>query len=497
MEKFEKLFDAFESAGEELYFVGGFCRDLLNAKIKDDIRCRGNPHDDIHEVEFWEDVESGKGDVDFATSARPEKTIEILKKNSLKAIPIGIEFGTIQTILGNMKVEITTYRCAESYIKGDRKPLVKFGKDIGEDLERRDFTINAIAMSKDFKCIDPFKGRDCLVKGVLRTPLDAEISFTDDPLRILRAARFYARGFGSPSFAVGKAIKKLKKEIHTVSQERIFEEMTKMLLTPHPTLGLYFLQVGGILGELFPELEKVVAFKTKGKSKALWDHVLKVIDQTEYDPVQRWAALFHDVGKPSTVHDGKEVSFHGHESAGALMWENVAIRLKTSREFRDKVSTVIQESSNFTDLTNNRARDVTDKAIRRFVKKVGQENLENIYKFTLADMTTQNIEKRERMRTALKNLKVRMDKLIEDDKLLELKLPKGTGLLVCEVLDIKPGAELGEVMDRLNQMLVDGLLQPDEEDMRGAILAAKYVDFSKPTEEQVKRVKELADKHGW
>lgn len=496
MEKFEKLFDAFESAGEELYFVGGFVRDYLQAQMQDDPTIGGDGSSQMKEL--WFGVELGDKDVDFATSALPEKTIEILKKNELKAIPIGIEFGTVQTIFDNMKVEITTYRCAESYVKGDRKPLVKFGKDIKEDLARRDFTINAMAMDRNKEIVDPFGGFECLVRGMIMTPMGAEVSFTDDPLRMLRGVRFEARGFGSLYWDAGRAMEKLKKEIHTVSQERVFEEMTKLLKEPYVKNALVTLDRTGLLVEIFPELQKVISFKTKGQSKDLWDHVCKVVEQTDADAVQRWAALFHDVGKPSTVRDEDgEVSFHGHESAGALIWENVAIRLKTSREFRDKVSIVIQESGNFTDLTNNRVRDVTDKAVRRFIKKVGQENLENIYKFTLADMTTQNIEKRERMRTALKNLKVRMNKLIEDDKFLELKLPKGTGLLVCEVLKIKPGRELGEVMDRLNQMLVDGFLEPDEEDMRGAILAAKYISFEKITDEDAERVKELADKYGW
>lgn len=463
---FDALFQAFEDADEELFYVGGFVRDYLKAWFDDDLYAcnqRQWPQDfpprfPVLNV-FWNDVEDGKIDVDFATSAVPNKTMEILEKAGLKVIPIGVEFGTIQTIVSGTKVEITTYRCQESYKKSSRKPSVVFGKVLEEDLARRDFTINAIAMDKNFNRIDPFGGFADLITGILETPIEPEVSFGDDPLRMLRFARFWARGIATPGAIAGKAAEKMAKEINTVSKERVFEEMTKILVAPQADNGLKLLASTGLLAEVFPELEVVRTFQTKFQSKDLWDHVCKVVVQTPPDPVLRWAALFHDVGKPDTVREFKgEVSFHGHEARGAEIWEEVANRLKVGNDFKEKVRVIIAESGQFTSLTDNSRREVTEKAVRRFIRNVGEENLDNIYKFTMADMTTSNDAKRARMQTALTNLKNRIDDIIEKDNIPQIKLPKGLGLEISEALGIKPGPMLGVIMKMLLQKRIDGII---------------------------------------
>lgn len=477
---FDKLFDAFEKEGEELFFVGGFVRDLLAAQDDDFLRESALRHPDLTEKErkdiilnmpvpdakgvFWNHVRCGTIDVDFATSARPEKTIEILKKHGFKTIPIGIEFGTIQTIYPNwggrdIKMEITTYRCKESYKKGSRKPAVQFGKSLEEDLARRDFTFNAIAMDRNLNKIDPFEGHADLIQGLIYTPSDPEISFSDDPLRILRAYRFYARGVASLSSSVGNAIEELGYKIQDVSKERIFEEMTKILVAEHARVALRFMAKDGLFDYIAPELQTVIEFTTVGQSKNLWDHVTKVVDQCRPEPVLRWAALFHDIGKPKTVREENgNVSFHRHEELGAIIWENVAKDLKISNNFKESVKIVIQESGNFTALTDNQYVKVTDKAVRRFIRKVGRQNLGNIYKFAMADMTTSDERKRERMQAALTRLKNRMDRLIQEEDIDQIKLPKNTGTLLMKELNIEGGPVLGKVMKGLTQKLVDGEL---------------------------------------
>jgi len=471
MQRFKALFDAFEGAGHELWFVGGFVRDLLDARWQDNLDECNRKHFEqfggqkpppkffLEAERFWDAVDSGEKDVDFATSAKPEESVKICEKIGLTTWPIGIEFGTIQAKLGDLKVEITTFRCEESYKKGSRKPSVKFGKTIKEDLARRDFTINAMAMNMKGEVCDPFGGQHDLVEGGIWTPLNAHTSFEDDPLRMLRACRFCARG-RFLGWQTGTAMESLKHKIHDISKERVFEEVTKILMSWEPTRGFEVMIKTGLFAEVFPELQAVVDFKTKKQSKDLWPHTAQVVEQTPKDPVLRWAALFHDVGKPHTVREKGKVSFHGHEAKGAEIWNGVADRLKVSNKFKEQVGMVIGESGNFTSITNNRFVSVTDTAVRRFIRKVGVDHLENIFKFTLADMTTKNERKKARQQRALRRLKERMDELIEKDNVAEIKLPKGTGHILMDSLGLK-GKMLGDMMQQLTQKLVDGELPVD------------------------------------
>ena len=317
---FDELFDAFESAGFELFLVGGWVRDYLLG------------------------VESQ--DVDFATSARPEQIIEVLHKNNLKSILIGLEFGTIQTILNDQKVEITTYRCKESYKKGDRKPSVQFGHSIEEDLARRDFKVNAIAMDRNGNLIDPFLGKRSLRTKTLITPIDPEISFTDDPLRMLRACRFSCRGFGIGGETYC-AMKKLAEHINFVSKERIFEEVSKILMSDKPSQGLMFMAVSDLLKHVFPELQEMYEFKKdpgKFHYKNVWEHTLQVVDSVPKKLELKWSALYHDVGKPQTYEETESgIHFYQHHQVGADIWDEVADRLKVSNKFREHVRVLVYE----------------------------------------------------------------------------------------------------------------------------------------------------------
>lgn len=450
------LFDAFEKAGHELFFVGGFVRDLLLARMHDDLDI--NPNCDMHECSFWMRVDSGEIDTDFATSARPEETIRILEGAGLRAIPIGIEFGTIQTILDGNKVEVTTFRCDESYTKGSRKPGVVFGDNIEDDLRRRDFTFNAVAMRKDHSIIDPFGGHHDLVTGLISTPDEPHISFTDDPLRMLRACRFVARGMGGMDQSTAWACSQLRHNVHQLSAERVFEEMTKLLMSKHPSKGMEALAEFGLLRELFPELSSVRDFREdQGKFHHLpvWEHTMLVLDSSHASPTVRWAALFHDVAKPMTwSRKGNDVHFYKHDRLGSEVWEDVADRLKTSKDFKEHVSQLIFEHQNVRGAMG-------DKAIRRLIHRLG-DRLQDLFLLREADIIG---HKPSLMKSSLDDLTqlVRRVQAVQDEGSVHAKLPRGTGNLVAEALGMKPGPELGAIMKQLQQMVVDGELSPESD----------------------------------
>jgi poly(A) polymerase len=461
------LFDAFERAGEELFFVGGFVRDWKFAEMDDDLYNSANKLDPAQHPwrlpsharqEFYFKVLRGEIDVDFATSARPERTMEILKLAGMKSVPIGIEFGTVQTFLGSLKVEITTYRCSESYTKGSRKPSVVFGKTIQEDLARRDFTINAMAMTRDGTIIDPHGGFMDLCEGLLWTPGDVEVSFGDDPLRMMRAARFTARGIASPSWQVGEGVKRLAHRIKDVSSERIFDEMSKLLMSRDPGAGLHFMAEEGLIRHIFPELQIVIDFKqNQGKwhSKKVWEHTIGVVEQSAPILEVRWAALFHDVAKPQTYQETDTgVHFYQHDWKGALAWEGVARRLRVSNEFRDHVYTLIYEHLQPSLLAEQGA---SDKALRRLAHRLG-DKLDNLFHLSIADITSHRPDIVSEKTKNCRALKARIDELLKQQDIVRIKLPSGTGTVLSQALGLKPGPELGKLMKALEQKLIDGEL---------------------------------------
>jgi len=442
---FDELFKAFEAEGEELFFVGGFVRDKLVHDIHIDIG--GDP---TVPFEF--------NDVDFATSAHPDKTIKILRKHKLRAIPIGIEFGTVATKVDGMKVEITTFRCNESYTKGSRKPAVVFGKTIEGDLARRDFTINAIAMKQDGTLIDPFGGYGDIIQGLFGTPIEPEVSFSDDPLRMLRACRFQARGYNIDG-PTGLAMEKLAHKIHDISRERVFEETSKLLMSKDPSKGLTLMVGTGLMRELFPEIQTAVEFKQdqgEWHSKAVWPHTLQVVRESPQILEVRWAALVHDIAKPQTYTETETgVHFYEHDWKGALMWDGIARRLRVSNDFKRDVHTLVFEHLQPSLL----ARSVdapTDKALRRLVRRLGtREMLDNLFHLSAADITSSKPERVAEGRARTARLKERIDALLDAEDVTTLKLPKGTGHLLMDDLGLRTH-RLGMVMKILTQKLIDG-----------------------------------------
>ena len=469
---FSNLFKIFEDKQHTLWFVGGFVRDILEARLKDQIWQLNysspaiNATHPKHEEKVWQRATVGLADVDFATSAKPEETISILEANGLKTILIGVEFGTIQTFVNDVKVEITTFRSSESYKKGSRKPSVVFGKDIIEDLARRDFTCNAIAMDKNLNIIDPFGGQMDIEQNVLFTPIDSEISFSDDPLRMLRCCRFVNKGFDT-SNAIEEAMLKLSPKIHEISQERIFEEVTKILLANKQDVSWGFQTMidSGLLKEIFPELQVVVDFKqNQGKyhSKLVWPHTLQVVASCPLKSETRWAGLFHDVAKPQTYSENEVdgVHFIGHDKAGADIWETVATRLKVGNEFKDYVKFLIFEHLTISQLC--RQDKVSDKTLRRLIFRAKtKERLKDLFDLSRADITSHNPAIVKDRIEKCNILEERIWKLMENN-ILSLKFPKGTANQISEYLGVD-GPLLGKVMKALLQKLQDGEITLDSD----------------------------------
>lgn len=426
-ESLTKLAQAFEATGHSLFMVGGCVRDEL--------------------------IGAAPNDIDFATSARPDEISSILSSAGLKVIPIGIDFGTIQTIIEDEKVEITTFRCKESYTKGSRKPSVVFGDNIKGDLERRDFTINAIACRVGAgSVVDPFGGVDDLRNGIIRTPSDPSIAFSDDPLRMLRAARFVSRGFGKLHDDTFEAIKKHGDLVAGLSAERIFEELTKLLMTDNPVAGLRILEETGILVKIFPEFQAMLSFTEdvgKWHHLSIWEHTLETVGGSKKVPEVRWAALFHDIAKPSCwSKKGKDVHFYQHDRVGSGMWTGIAGRLKCSTKFSKHVETLIYEHQSLNNQMGTRG-------MRRLVHRLG-DCLDNLFFLSEADIKAHVPRIVEPKLKELFELRSRVDDVLNATNSVSAKMPRGTGNLICDALNIKPGPQLGVIMKTLQGMLVDG-----------------------------------------
>lgn len=447
------LFSAFNNSGEELFLVGGCVRDYLAHKMASDPAICEHPTTDPYVPK----------DLDFATSAPPERTMEILRTYAFPVVPIGIDFGTIQTQCAGYTVEITTYRCDESYTKGSRKPTVRFGETLLEDLARRDFTVNAMAMDWTGKIIDQFGGFSDLVQGLLGCPIDAKVSFSDDPLRMLRAFRFEAEKGLCLTWDTFDAIKLMKSEIHNVSQERITAEFSKLLLAPKPGKTLNSMAVSGLLGEIFPELQTVIDFKqNQGKwhSKLVWPHTLDVVDNTPPILKVRWAALFHDVAKPQTYSESDTgVHFYAHELKGSRIWAELAKRLKLPNEFTEEVEWLILAHLRPCNLSDKR---VGNPAIRRFIREAGTR-LDNIFHLSMADITSHKPEVVAEKQAACRALRARIDGILAQCDVTKLKLPTGLGSEVAKELGLPHGPELGRIMKQLHEALIAGIISEDSD----------------------------------
>jgi poly(A) polymerase len=421
----DELGARFADAGEQLALVGGPVRDAMLGRLQNDL--------------------------DFTTSARPEVTERLLKGWADAIWDMGRAFGTIGCRRGQWQVEITTYR-SEKYDPTSRKPSVDYGDNLAGDLGRRDFTVNAMAVAlpgREFE--DPYGGLVDLAHGVLRTPGRPEDSFSDDPLRMMRAARFAAQLGFTVADEVVAAMTAMADRIEIVSPERVRDELVKLVCAPYPRRGLSLLVRAGIAGLVLPELPALALERDEHhRHKDVYEHTLTVLEQTidlEHrlgegpDFVARFAALMHDVGKPRTrrfVDDGT-VTFHHHDVVGAKMTRKRMKALRFSNDEIDAVADLVELHLRFHGYGSG---EWTDSAVRRYVRDAGDQ-LERLHILTRADCTTRNKRKADRLRRAYDDLEVRIARLREQEELDAIR-PDLDGNQIMEILGIGPGREVGQ-----------------------------------------------------
>lgn len=445
---FAMLGELFQAAGHELALVGGPVRDAFLGRKAPDL--------------------------DFTTSALPDETIAILKGKVDAHWDIGREFGTIGARIGDDTIEITTYR-ADKYDRDSRKPEVAFGKDLTADLFRRDFTVNAMALRLPEKTfVDPYNGLQDLVAGVLRTPGKPEDSFDDDPLRMLRGARFASQlGFEiqDETFA---AMKAMAGRLEIVSAERVQVELTKLMVGKHPRKGLTALVDSGLADIVLPELPALrLEVDEHHHHKDVYEHTLTVVDQAidyekdyelEGDFVLRFAALLHDCGKPATrrLEPAGGVSFYHHDMVGAKIAKKRMQALRFDNDTIKAVSRLIELHLRFFGYSD---APWSDSAVRRYVRDAGDQLL-RLHALTRADVTTRNRRKADRLAFAYDDLEQRIVTIQEQEQLDSLR-PALSGEEIMRVLGLKPSREVGEAYAFLMELRLDeGELPADEAEKR-------------------------------
>ena len=427
-----ELGERFRLAGHELYLVGGVVRDLL----------LGRAH----------------GDLDLATDALPRETTRVLRGWADRQYLVGVRYGTVGARQGGLVFEITTFR-EEVYPEENRKPAVTFGEDVETDLSRRDFTINAMAIRlPEGEFVDPFGGVKDLAAKRLDTPLDPEVSFSDDPLRMVRAARFVSQLEVRPSPRVMDAISRMRGRMSIVSAERISDELAKLLLGARPSLGLELIVKTGLAEEFLPELPALKLEQDPiQKHKDVLHHTFAVIERCEPDLVLRLAALLHDIGKPRTREITPEgVQFHHHEVVGARMARDRLHALRYPSAVTDDVVKLVEMHLRFHGYT-----EWSDSAVRRYVRDAGPL-LDRLNELTRADCTTRNPQKAKQLVALQDDLEDRIARLAEEEN-LEAMRPPLDGREVMAHLGIAPGPLVGEALEYLMEIRMElGLIEQDE-----------------------------------
>lgn len=441
---FEKLGQAFEIAGFELALVGGPVRDAILGRKAPDL--------------------------DFTTNANPDQILKVVKPLASATWDIGREFGTIAAQIDGEQVEITSYR-ADSYDKVSRKPTVEFGDNLEDDLIRRDFTVNAMALRLPSRVfVDPHQGLRDLLLETLRTPTDPEISFSDDPLRMMRAARFASQLGFEIEPETFEAMVRLRDRIAIISHERVRDELVKLLLSNNPRPGLEVLVESGIAQLTIPELPALkLEIDEHHHHKDVYQHTLTVVQQAidyesdyglKQDLVLRLAALLHDIGKPATKkrEPGGGVSFHHHDVVGAKLAKKRLTELRFDNDTIKAVSRLIELHLRFFGYSD---QQWSDSAVRRYVRDAG-EQLERLHALTRADVTTRNQRKADRLAHAYDDLEQRIAILREQEE-LEAMRPELDGEQIMEILQLKPSKEVGQAYNFLLELrLEEGLIGPDE-----------------------------------
>ncbi|MEU6326093.1 CCA tRNA nucleotidyltransferase [Streptomyces sp. NPDC047049] len=431
----------FQEAGFTLALVGGSVRDALLGRL-------GN-------------------DLDFTTDARPEDVLKIVRPWADAVWEVGIAFGTVGCKKESFDIEVTTYR-SEAYDRTSRKPEVSYGDSIEQDLVRRDFTVNAMAVllpQKEF--VDPHDGLEDLAARVLRTPGTPEESFSDDPLRMMRAARFAAQLDFAVAPEVVAAMKAMSDRIEIVSAERVRDELNKLILSAHPREGLRLLVETGLADQVLPELPALrLESDEHHRHKDVYEHSLTVLEQAidleedGPDLVLRLAALLHDIGKPRTRRFEKDgrVSFHHHEVVGAKMTKKRMTALKYSNDMVKDVSRLVELHLRFHGYGTG---EWTDSAVRRYVRDAGPQ-LKRLHKLTRSDCTTRNKRKAGALSRAYDGLEERIARLQELEELEAIR-PDLDGNEIMQILGIRPGPEVGKAYKQMLELRLErGPMERDE-----------------------------------
>lgn len=428
---------AFDTAGHDFALVGGPVRDVLLGRAVTDL--------------------------DFTTSARPDETRAILDTLTESIWDVGRDFGTIAARVHGEQVEITTFR-ADSYVNDSRKPSVSFGDTIEGDLVRRDFTINALAlMLPSLRLVDVSGGVEDLLAGRLATPDSPETSFTDDPLRMMRAARFASQLGFAVDDSVRAAMAEFAPRLDIISAERVRDEFVKLMSTEDPVPGIRLLVETGLADRFLPELTALVTTQDDhGRHKDVYEHSLTVLRQAidlegarghdpRPDPVLRLAALLHDIGKPATRRfERGGVTFHHHDVVGAKLARKRLRELRFDNDTIKRVSRLVELHLRFFGYSD---QQWSDSAVRRYVRDAGDE-LEQLHILTRADVTTRNQRKAERLEHAYDDIERRIVELAEQEELAAVR-PELDGAAIMRVLGVPPGPLVGRAYRYLLEVRLD------------------------------------------
>ncbi|GAB5896223.1 MULTISPECIES: CCA tRNA nucleotidyltransferase [Mycolicibacterium] len=433
---------AFAAEGHALYLVGGSVRDALLGRLTD------------------------TSDLDFTTDARPEQMRKILRSWGDGLWEAGIEFGTIGVVKGGHRIEITTFR-ADSYDQVSRNPTVEFGDNLDDDLARRDFTANAMAIrvtgDGPAEFHDPLGGLAALRDKILDTPSAPEVSFGDDPLRMLRAARFVSQlGFGVAP-RVLEALLEMAPQLSRITVERVAAELDKLLLGADPVAGIDLMVQTGLGAVVLPEVGDMrMAIDEHHQHKDVYWHSLTVLRQAidledeGPDLVLRWAALLHDIGKPATRRHEPDggVSFHHHEVVGAKMTRKRMRALKYSKQMVDEVSQLVYLHLRFHGYADDKGTGKwTDSAVRRYVTDAGPL-LSRLHKLVRADCTTRNKRRAARLQANYDDLEARIAELAAKEDLQRVR-PDLDGNEIMELLGIPAGPQIGEAWRHLKELRLE------------------------------------------
>ena len=432
-----QLAAAFKAAGFKLALVGGPVRDAILGRL-------GN-------------------DLDFTTNAKPAESKKILTSWADTVWEIGAEFGTIAARKGDIEVEVTTYR-SESYEVDSRKPDVQFGENIEGDLKRRDFTINAMALELTTESptfIDLFNGITDLQNKIIKTPGKAEDSFSDDPLRMMRAARFMSQLNFAVEDSVIDAIKKMADRLSIISAERIRDEFVKTLMSPNPRMGITLLVETGLADKFLPEIPKLkLEIDEHHHHKDVYEHTLTVLEQAIAleerldgpNLTLRLAALMHDIGKPKTKEliPGGGVSFHHHEVVGSRMTKERLRTLRFDNHVIKDVAKLVFLHLRFHGYGNG---EWTDSAVRRYVRDA-EDLLIHLHLLTRADCTTRNKKKAESLARIYDQLEERIVQLMMQEELNKIR-PDIDGDEIMKILGVKPSPIVGEAYNYLLELRIE------------------------------------------